>query len=239
MSVPVLAPRSRPRWPIAALSVSLAAITIVTVTLATRRHDEPQVIAPHPVEPAAPSTAPAVPAQPLPAGPQTVIPSQNSPPPSPTPATPPKSEERVAPAPVTPAALDPDRREPGVLSGPDAPRAVPHQPSTTSAPRELPPRPKDGGDTVDIIVDSNPPNAQVVFDGAVLGTTPYHGMLPRSDREARLVLRLAGYADRVVVARTSQPIAERVTLVRKAPASPLPPPAKSPKGVRDRSVNPF
>jgi hypothetical protein len=73
----------------------------------------------------------------------------------------------------------------------------------------------------------------------VLGTTPYRGTLSRDDREARLVLRLAGYADKVVVARASQPIAEHATLVRKAPASPLPPPAKSPKIVHDRSVNPF
>jgi hypothetical protein len=67
--------------------------------------------------------------------------------------------------------------------------------------------------------------------------TPYHGTLPRDDREVRLVVRLAGYADKVVVARASQPIAERVTLVRKAPA-PTPPP-EAPKVSRDRSVNPF
>jgi hypothetical protein len=78
----------------------------------------------------------------------------------------------------------------------------------------------------------------VVLDGTVLGTTPYHGALPRGDREARLVLRLAGYADKLVVARASQPIAEHVALVRRAPASP-PPSAKNPKAPRDRSVNPF
>jgi serine/threonine-protein kinase len=59
MSVPVLVPRSRPRWPIAAFSVSLAAIIIVTVALVTRRHDDAPVITPHA----------AVPAQPLPASP--------------------------------------------------------------------------------------------------------------------------------------------------------------------------
>jgi hypothetical protein len=74
-----------------------------------------------------------------------------------------------------------------------------------------------------------------VLDGAVLGTTPYRGALTRRDREVKLVLRLAGYADKVVLARESQPITERVTLVRKA----APPPAKGSKTDRDRSVNPF
>ncbi|HEX8109522.1 MAG TPA: serine/threonine-protein kinase, partial [Kofleriaceae bacterium] len=49
MSVPVT-PGGRRRWPIAALSVSLAAITIVTVTLAMRRRDDARTLAPPPVE---------------------------------------------------------------------------------------------------------------------------------------------------------------------------------------------
>ncbi len=220
-------PRSgRRRWPIAALSVSLAAITIVTGTLMMRRGDNEPAIAPYSVEPAAPSIVPTAPAQRPPAGPTTVSPLEVSPSPG---AAPPASEERVAPAPVEPAAPDPDRGEPGAPSGRDAPRMVgaPREPATSS---------QDGADTVDLTVDSIPPGAQIVLDGAVLGTTPYHGALPRGDREARLVLRLAGYADKVIVARTSQPIAERVTLVRKAPLSSA---AKSSKAARDRIVNPF
>jgi hypothetical protein len=77
-----------------------------------------------------------------------------------------------------------------------------------------------------------------VLDGAVLGTMPYRSSLPHGEREARLVLRLAGYADKVVVARASQPIAEHLTPVHKTPAPPSAPPARSPSG-RDRSVNPF
>jgi hypothetical protein len=78
-----------------------------------------------------------------------------------------------------------------------------------------------------------------VLDGDVLGTTPYRGALPRRDREIKLVVRLAGYADRIVVARESQPIRERVALVRKAAPPPAPAPAKGAKSDRDRSVNPF
>ncbi len=191
-----------------------------------RRGDNEPAIAPYSVEPAAPSIVPTAPAQRPPAGPTTVSPLEVSPSPG---AAPPASEERVAPAPVEPAAPDPDRGEPGAPSGRDAPRMVgaPREPATSS---------QDGADTVDLTVDSIPPGAQIVLDGAVLGTTPYHGALPRGDREARLVLRLAGYADKVIVARTSQPIAERVTLVRKAPLSSA---AKSSKAARDRIVNPF
>jgi hypothetical protein len=141
--------------------------------------------------------------------------------------------------PVEPVAPDPVRREPGAPSKPGAPRAVPPPPSPAGAPPGPAPRSQDSGDTVDVAIDSIPAGAQVVLDGTVLGTTPYHGALPRGDREARLVLRLAGYADKLVVARASQPIAERVTLVRKAPAPSPPPPAKSTKAPRDRSVNPF
>ncbi len=237
MSVPVPAPRSRPRWPIAALSVILAAITVVAVTLVTRRHDDAPEIAPPPVEPAVRPAAPPVPAQPPPASPPTVSPAQASPPPVSVPATPPATEERVAPAPIKPVTPEPDRGDPHAATGTDAPRTVPHPPSTAGASTEPAPRSQDD-DTVDVAVDSIPPGAQVLLGGTVLGTTPYHGTVPRGDREARLVLRLAGYTEKVVVARASQPIAEHVTLVRKVPA-PSPPPAKDPKGPRDRSVNPF
>jgi hypothetical protein len=91
------------------------------------------------------------------------------------------------------------------------------------------------GGTIDVAVDSAPAGAQVVLDGAVLGTTPYRGTLTRRDRDIKLVLRLAGYADRIVLARESQPISERVMLVRKA----APPAAKSSRTDHDRSVNPF
>jgi serine/threonine-protein kinase len=233
MSVPV--PHSRRRhWSIAALSVGLAVITMVTVMLATPRRDDALLVASHPVELSAQAAASA---QPPPASPPTVSAPQASPPPSSAPAAQPPSEERTAPAPVKPAAPDSDRGEPDATSGPDAPRPVPHPPSTAGVPRDAAPHSQNVGDTVDVAVDSIPPGAQIVLDGAVVGTTPYHGSLLRGDHEARLVLRLAGYADKVVVARASQPIAEHVTLVRKTAAAP--PSGKSPKGTHDRSINPF
>jgi serine/threonine-protein kinase len=233
MSVPVAALRGRPRWPIAAVAIGLAAITIVTVTVVKRRHDDATVVAAHPVEPAVPATAPAAPAQPPPASAPAVSPPQASPPPGSVPApsaTFAATEGQAGAGPIKPAAPAPDRGDPRGAAGPDAAPTAPQPPSTASAPH-APPRSQGSSDTVDVAVDSTPPGAQILLRGVVLGTTPYHGTLPRDDREARLVVRLAGYADKVVGVRASQPIAEHVTLARKAP--------ESPKNTHDRSVNPF
>jgi len=247
----MMLPRAgRRRWPIAAVSVGLAAIAVVVVALAMRRGGDAPAIASHPADP---PTATAVPAQPAPASPPpagtpaappaAVVPGApgNEPamaPPSPAPApaepaAPPASEERsAAPAPDEPATPDPGRSEPRAPSGSDAPRPAPRPRSQASPPRE--PR-AHGGDTIEVAVDSAPPGAQVVIDGAVLGTTPYRSTRARRDRDVKLVVRLAGYADKVVVAHESLPIAQSVTLVRKA----APPAPRSPKTDRDRSVNPF
>src|SRR5439155_22566308 len=93
---------------------------------------------------------------------------------------------------------------------------------------QLPPEPA----TVEVAIDSAPPGAQVVVDGTVVGTTPFHGRLPRRDRDVKLVIRLAGYIDRTVVAHASHPITERVKLVR-----PAAPPPRSSKTTRDQSYN--
>jgi hypothetical protein len=90
--------------------------------------------------------------------------------------------------------------------------------------------------TIAVVVDSVPAGAQVIVDGAVLGTTPYRGALPRREHDARLVLRLAGHVDRAVVVSTSRPITELIKLVRMAPPPAAPPRAKA---NRDKSVNPF
>jgi hypothetical protein len=71
-------------------------------------------------------------------------------------------------------------------------------------------------------------------DGAALGTTPYRGRLAPADRERRLVVHLAGYADRVVVAAPGRPVRERVELSQSPVAA-----QKKPSRSRDSSVNPF
>jgi serine/threonine-protein kinase len=278
-STSMLLPRgARRRWPIAAFSISLAAITVVIVALVMRHGDGTPVIASHPADtPAAPvpaqpppGTAPATPPGAAPADPTPAAP--NAEPPTPAPAAPPSAGAAPAApaappsagaAPTAPAAppsagaapteptapphahdprSGPDRTAAPAASEPASPdlgRAEPRAPAGSGAPRTVPrPRPPHApvtGDTVDVAIDSTPAGAQVVFDGAVLGTTPYRGTLARRDREIKLVLRLAGYADKVVVARESQPISERVTLARKA----APPVVKGTKTDRDRSVNPF
>jgi serine/threonine-protein kinase len=244
----MLLPRTgRRRWPIAAFSVGLAAVTVVVVALAMRRGGDVPAIASRPADPPTATAVPAqpAPASPLPAGtpgapPAEAVPGAPgnapamAPPPAPAePAVPPASEQRsAAPAPGELATPDPGRSEPRAPSGSDAPRPAPRPRSQASPPRE--PR-AHGGDTIEVAVDSAPPGAQVVIDGAVLGTTPYRGTRARRDRDVKLVVRLAGYADKVVVAHESLPIAQSVTLLRKA----APPAPRGSKPDRDRSVNPF
>ncbi|HEX3478527.1 MAG TPA: serine/threonine-protein kinase, partial [Kofleriaceae bacterium] len=285
-STSMLLPRARRRrWPIAAFSVGLAAITVIVVALVMRRGDEAPVIASHPADPPSAPSAPAqpTPVSPLPTG-AAAAPSPRPPPPGPpsqpvpsgvagapreeqppahagppaaAPAsTPPGAPPAVvsadrpaepAPAPAAappstgPAAVSADRPAepapapaPAADKAPDAPRTVPRLRSTAGAPREPAPHASGPADTIEVEVDSAPRGAQVVLDGNVLGTTPYHHTLPRRDRDVKLVLRLAGYADRIVVARGSQPIIQSVTLRKAAP-----PATKNSKTDRDRSVNPF
>ena len=115
------------------------------------------------------------------------------------------------------AALEPVRSEPVAL------RQEPDPPAP-------PPRV-----AVDADIDSAPAGAGVVLDGEVLGTTPFHGQMPCGDRDVVLVIRLAGYLDRTIAVRTTEPIHERVELARKPPhATP-----RRPTRDQDRSVNPF
>jgi hypothetical protein len=88
---------------------------------------------------------------------------------------------------------------------------------------------------VDAEIDSAPAGAEVVLGGVVLGTTPFHGQIPRSDRDVDLVVRLAGYVERTIAVHASEPIQQRVTLARKPPSAP----PKRAAADRDRSFNPF
>jgi hypothetical protein len=128
-------------------------------------------------------------------------------------------QEPVRPAVVAAAVQEPVRCEPVA-----APR------------RDLDPPPPPPPVAVDAEIESAPAGADVVLGSEVLGTTPFRGQIPRSDREVRLVIRLAGHVDRAIAVHASEPIHERVTLVRK------PPPAAPPKRAGadlDRSFNPF
>jgi serine/threonine-protein kinase len=128
-------------------------------------------------------------------------------------------QEPVRSAPVAASVQEPVRSAPVA-----APGREPDPPS--------PPPPV----AVDVELDSAPAGADVVLGGEVLGTTPFHGRIPRSDRDVKLVIRLAGYLERTIAVHATEPIHERVALARK------PPPAAPPKRAEtdlDRSVNPF
>jgi serine/threonine-protein kinase len=268
-STSMLLPRARRRrWPIAAFSVGLAAITVIVVALVMRRGDEAPAIASHPADP---PSAPSAPAQPAPVSPSptgaAAAPSPRPPPPGPPSqpvpsgvagapreeqppahAGPPAAASAVPAAAAAPASTPPvappavvsaDRPDapapaPAVEKAPDAPRTVPRVRSTAGAPHEPALRSQGPGDMIAVAIDSVPRGAQIVRDGAVVGTTPYRDTWPRHDREIKLVLRLNGYAERIIQARESQPIIQSVTLRKAAP-----PATKNSKTDRDRSVNPF
>jgi len=88
---------------------------------------------------------------------------------------------------------------------------------------------------IDVVVDSAPSGAEVLFGGAVRGTTPFAARLPRGERDVELVIRLAGYVDRTILVHPTAPVRERVMLARD-PAAAVP---KRSAPDRDRSVNPF
>ncbi|TMQ19216.1 MAG: PEGA domain-containing protein [Deltaproteobacteria bacterium] len=163
-----------------------------------------------------------------PAAPVATAPSPAAPPAVPSAA--PAAEPTAAPAAstATPAASTATPAVPSnTAPDPGSRAADPSVPPERAA--QLPPEPA----TVEVAIDSSPPGAQVVVDGTVVGTTPFHGRLPRRDRDVKLVIRLAGYVDRTVVAHASHPITERVKLVRPAT------PPRSSRTTRDQSYNPF
>ncbi|HET7499983.1 MAG TPA: PEGA domain-containing protein [Kofleriaceae bacterium] len=110
----------------------------------------------------------------------------------------------------------------------EPPAVVPAPAPSPAAPTRRPPP----VEPIEVTVESVPSGAQIVLGGNVLGKTPYHSTLPRRRTELILVVRLAGYVDRTIVAPGNAPISERVRLTRSAPAS-------HPKTNRDQSVNPF
>jgi eukaryotic-like serine/threonine-protein kinase len=136
--------------------------------------------------------------------------------------------------PVVPAASVPEpvRRAPVAALVQEPVRCEPMAAPSRGLDPPSPPPPA----AVDAEIDSAPAGADVVLGGELLGTTPFHGRIPRSDRDVELVIRLAGHLDRTIAVHATEPIHERVTLARK------PPPAAPPKRAKidlDSSVNPF
>ena len=67
--------------------------------------------------------------------------------------------------------------------------------------------------TIDVSIDTTPPGARVLLNGAVLGTTPYRGSLPRSDHPLELAISRESYVDEVITIDPSRPVARQIRLV--------------------------
>jgi hypothetical protein len=212
----VAARRARRLTIVTAVGVAVAAFVVVVV-LRGRRSEAPKVVSystfAHP-DAAPPEPSPGGPATPPAVAAPTAMPVE-------PPSTP------GAPRPVEPPVPSPAPQEPlpGAPETPTPPVAKRHMPAPPSP--GPPARP-----TIEVTIESAPPGAQLMLAGSVLGKTPFHGTLPRRNGELTLVIRLAGYADRSVVAHADQPISEHIKLVKLIPP-------RSSRGNRDQSVNPF
>jgi serine/threonine-protein kinase len=229
---PRVASGGRSRWiAVAAAATVVTAVVLVAMVIqgggdgATKLVSYESVLRPEAAGPPEPPK-PAVVPQPAAALPEPA-------PASAKPAEPPKPApmpEIVSPAaaPTSPVAAPPAPSlvEPPAPKPPRVDPAVPQPPPVTA--RSPVPTPA----TVNVAIDSAPAGAQVLRAGAVLGTTPFRGTLPRRDGAITLVIRLVGYADKRVVVHPDHAVSERIELVRSKPAP-------APKAKRDQSVNPF
>lgn len=66
---------------------------------------------------------------------------------------------------------------------------------------------------VDVSIDTTPSGARLFLDGALLGTTPYRGTLPRSDRRLELTISSADHVDEVITIDASRPVARHIHLI--------------------------
>ncbi|HEY4176574.1 MAG TPA: serine/threonine-protein kinase [Kofleriaceae bacterium] len=91
-------------------------------------------------------------------------------------------------------------------------------------------------ESVKLDVDSDPEGAQVFLNGAVLGTTPFHGEVPGASKATSFVVKAAGYQDKRVTFTPDHAVSEKVKLAKVAAVQPKQPTTKPGK---NDSVNPF
>jgi eukaryotic-like serine/threonine-protein kinase len=123
---------------------------------------------------------------------------------------------------------------PALAAKPSAHTAEPPpQTAKPSADLPRPPQlPESGPGPTDVAIETVPPGAQLMTGGALLGKTPFHGLLPHHAGDVTLVIRLAGYVEKSVVVHGDRSIREHIKL------APIPA-VRAPRVDRDRSVNPF
>ncbi|HWO20935.1 MAG TPA: serine/threonine-protein kinase [Kofleriaceae bacterium] len=126
-----------------------------------------------------------------------------------------KAPTMTAGASSKPAAL------PSPLDARSVQASLPAPASPTAAAPLRAPRPSPAGSheptTIKVELATVPAGATIVLDGTLLGQAPFSGTLPRAYREATLVFRLPGYAERRLVVRTDTPIKQIVKLLPESP----------------------
>jgi hypothetical protein len=197
--VPSVPPPSRARL-LAVVALSSAAIVVVTLVAVMTRDGESTVQIAIGTDPARPSPI-------SPPGEASISPSgdrpQADPPSNPAPSASAGSSQPIGRAQGAsktsgPGPDDSPGRRRGVNVTIDIPSADPAGSAQS---------------TIDVSIVTNPPGAGVVLDGAVLGTTPYRGTLPRSERQLKLAISLADFLDEVITVDASRPITRNIQLV--------------------------
>jgi len=135
----------------------------------------------------------------------------------------PEGARAPEPPPAQAAAPPATPPEPAKTVEPEPAKTAEPQPAKTAEPEAAP----------TVSIDSTPTGAEVLLDGAVVGRTPYRGVLPATGADVTYVLRRAGYKPYRLAAPRGAALERTVTLERNRVARP------QVRDDRDESVNPF
>jgi len=142
---------------------------------------------------------------------------EGAPPPSSTttPTTPAPSPTEPAPPPPSPAApTSSDSSSPTTAKTSSTPSRGPAKPAVAKSGTDSPPTP--ASSTVDVVITTTPPGAELTVNGRAVGKTPYRGTLSRSDRDAKLTLQLHGYRPQSITVHANAAIKQNVKLTPMA-----------------------
>jgi len=199
-----------PKRVLAALGVGGTVALAAVIFLATRGGDDdaPPTASATYAEIAAGSGSGSAPAEPG---------REGAPPPSSTttPTTPAPSPTEPAPPPPSPAApTSSDSSSPTTAKTSSTPSRGPAKPAVAKSGTDSPPTP--ASSTVDVVITTTPPGAELTVNGRAVGKTPYRGTLSRSDRDAKLTLQLHGYRPQSITVHANAAIKQNVKLTPMA-----------------------
>ena len=173
--------------------------------------------APSPTEPAPPPSPTQAPTTPAPSPTTPTSPATASSPSTSTPAGSAASSSgspapSASPSPTAPTSSD--SSSPTTAKTSSTPSRGPAKPAVAKSGTDSPPTP--ASSTVDVVITTTPPGAELTVNGRAVGKTPYRGTLSRSDRDAKLTLQLHGYRPQSITVHANAAIKQNVKLTPMA-----------------------